>query len=69
MIAGQGTVGLEIIEDVPEVDVVLVPVGGGGLITGIAVAVKARGRRPVIGVEPDRSPALHDGLKAGSRCR
>jgi threonine dehydratase len=65
-IAGQGTVGLELIEDVPDADVVLVPVGGGGLIAGIATAVK--GLRPgarVIGVEPELSPALHDALAAG----
>jgi threonine dehydratase len=65
-IAGQGTVGLELIEDVPSADVVLVPVGGGGLIAGIATAVK--GLRPsarVIGVEPELSPALHDALAAG----
>jgi threonine dehydratase len=64
--AGQGTVGLELLEDVPDADVVLVPVGGGGLISGIATAVK--GQRPearVIGVEPELSPALHDALAAG----
>ena len=52
--AGQGTVGLEIVEDVPDVDVVVVPIGGGGLISGIATAVK--GTQPearVIGVEPE----------------
>jgi len=66
VIAGQGTVGLEIVEDVPDVDVVLVPCGGGGLVSGIAAAVKARrlGAR-VIAVEPELSPALHEGLKAG----
>ncbi|MHB8470924.1 MAG: pyridoxal-phosphate dependent enzyme, partial [Gaiellaceae bacterium] len=66
VIAGQGTVGLEAVEDVPDVDVVLVPVGGGGLVSGIATAVK--GLRPqarVIGVEPELSTALHDGLAAG----
>jgi threonine dehydratase len=66
VIAGQGTVALEILEDGPVPDVVLVPVGGGGLVTGIAVALKAR--RPdvrVIGVEPERSTALYDGLAAG----
>jgi threonine dehydratase len=65
-IAGQGTVGLELHEDVRDADVVLVPVGGGGLIAGIATAVK--GLRPearVIGVEPELSPALHDALAAG----
>lgn len=65
-IAGQGTVGLELIEDVPDADVVLVPVGGAGLISGIATVVK--GRKPearVIGVEPELSPALHEALSAG----
>ena len=66
VMAGQGTVGLEMIEDVPEADIVLVQVGGGGLISGIATAVKGlrRGAR-VIAVEPERSPALHESLKAG----
>jgi threonine dehydratase len=67
VIAGQGTVGLEVLEDGPAPDAVLVPVGGGGLVSGIATAVKAR--RPsarVIAVEPELSPALHDGLKTGA---
>jgi threonine dehydratase len=54
------------LEDAPEADVVLVQVGGGGLVSGIATAVK--GINPdarVIAVEPERSPALHEGLKAG----
>ena len=59
--AGAGTVGLEIEEDVPDVDTIVVPVGGGGLIAGIAAAVGCR----VIAVEPELSPALHEGLKAG----
>lgn len=66
VIAGQGTVGLEILEDGPPPDVVLVAVGGGGLVSGISVAVKAR--RPearVIAVEPELSPALHEALAAG----
>jgi threonine dehydratase len=62
VIAGQGTVGREIDEDLPEVDVAVVPVGGGGLVSGIAVAL--RGRR-VVAVEPEGSRALHDGLAAG----
>ena len=65
VMAGQGTVGLEMIEDAPRADVVLVQVGGGGLISGIATAVK--GLRPdarVIAIEPERSPALHESLKA-----
>ena len=61
-IAGQGTVGLEIVEDLPETTTLLVPVGGGGLISGIALA--AQGRR-VIGIEPELSPALHEALAAG----
>jgi threonine dehydratase len=66
VMAGQGTVGLEMLEDTPEADVVLVQVGGGGLISGVATAVK--GLRPdarVIAIEPERSPALHESLKAG----
>jgi len=61
-IAGQGTVGLEIVEDVPETTVVVVPVGGGGLISGIVLA--AEGRR-VVAAEPELSDALHQGLEAG----
>lgn len=62
VIAGQGTVGLEIAEDVPAVDVVVVPVGGGGLIAGIATALpNAR----VLGVEPRGSNALSAALAAG----
>ena len=66
VMAGQGTVGLEIMEDAPDTEVVLVQVGGGGLISGIATAVK--GINPdvrVIAIEPERSPALHESLKAG----
>jgi threonine dehydratase len=61
-IAGQGTVGLEIVEAVPETSVVVVPVGGGGLISGIAIA--AQGRR-VVGVEPELSRAMYEALAAG----
>jgi threonine dehydratase len=66
VVAGQGTVALEILEDVPAVDVVVVPVGGGGLVSGVATAIKAR--RPdarVIAVEPESSAALHEGLALG----
>ncbi len=65
-IAGQGTVGLEVLEDVPDPDVVLVPVGGGGLISGVATAVKSLSPATrVIGVEPELSPALYEALAAG----
>jgi threonine dehydratase len=66
VMAGQGTVGLEIVEDLPDVEVVLVQVGGGGLVSGIATAVK--GLRPdarVVAIEPELSAALHESLKAG----
>jgi threonine dehydratase len=61
-IAGQGTVGLEIGEDVPDVDVVVVPVGGGGLISGIATALP--GVR-VVGIEPVLSNCLTAAIEAG----
>jgi len=66
VIAGQGTVGLEILTDAMDVQVVLVPVSGGGLISGIAVAAAARGVR-VVGVEPalaaDAAESLHTGRR------
>ena len=67
VVSGQGTVGLELLEDVPDADTVLVAVGGGGLIAGIATALKAL--RPgirAIGVEPVGAPTLHDSLEAGA---
>jgi threonine dehydratase len=64
VLAGQGTVGLEILEDVPEVDTIVVGAGGGGLVSGIAVACVPAGVR-VVAVEPELSPALHDGVAAG----
>ncbi|TKT69603.1 pyridoxal-phosphate dependent enzyme [Aquamicrobium sp. LC103] len=66
IVAGQGTVGLEIMEDAPETDVVVIAVGGGGFITGAGVALKALKQSiRVIGVEPVGSPTLHDSLAAG----
>jgi threonine dehydratase len=61
--AGAGTVGLEIEEEVPDADAVIVAVGGGGLITGIVAAIGSTTR--VIAVEPEGSQALHAGLAAG----
>ena len=66
VMAGQGTVGLEIMDDEPRADVVVVPIGGGGLISGVSTAIK--GRRPdarVIGVEPEGSAAMRRALDAG----
>jgi threonine dehydratase len=66
VIAGQGTVGLEIVEDLSDVDVVLVPVGGGGLASGVATAVKAlRPSAAVVGVEPSLAADARDSLAAG----
>ena len=70
VIAGQGTLGLEIVEDLPDVDAVIVGAGGGGLIGGIASAVKAlRPAVRVYGVEPERSNALQLGVAAGAPVR
>jgi threonine dehydratase len=62
VIAGQGTLALELLEDAPEVETIVVPVGGGGLVSGIAAAAPDR---RVVAVEPERSTAVHDGLAAG----
>jgi len=66
VIAGQGTIALEILDDAPDLDTLLVAIGGGGLISGIAIAAKALkpGIR-IIGVEPVGAPTLHDSLAAG----
>ena len=65
IIAGHGTVGLEIMEDVPDADVVIVPIGGGGLIAGIAAAVKSmRPQTRVYGVEPHGAPTVRAALDA-----
>jgi threonine dehydratase len=66
IIAGQGTIGLEILEDLPEVEMVLVPVGGGGMISGVATAIKLN--KPsihVIGVEPELAADAQASLRAG----
>ena len=66
IIAGHGTAGIEIVEDVPDVDAVIVPVGGGGLLSGIATAVRAlRPRAQVWGVEPEGAAGLRAALDAG----
>ena len=66
IIAGQGTIGLEILEDLPDVDLVLVPVGGGGLISGIATAIKESGSSArVFGVEPAFAADAQTSLRSG----
>ena len=66
VVAGQGTLGLDILDEMPEVDVILVAIGGGGLITGLSTAVKAlRPKVRIIGIEPYGSPTLHACLAAG----
>lgn len=67
VVAGHGTLALEVLEDVPELDAVVVGVGGGGLVSGIVTAIDGRAR--VVAVEPERSPALSAGLEAGEPVR
>lgn len=67
IISGQGTIGLEIIEDLPNVDKIYLPVGGGGLASGVAIAVKSK--RPevkIIGVESKAFPAMKESMAKGS---
>ncbi len=66
VIAGQGTLGLEILADAPDIDTLIVAIGGGGLISGVSIA--ARGIKPgikIIGVEPVGAPTLYESLRAG----
>ena len=66
LIAGQGTVGAEILEDLPDVKVVIVPVSGGGLISGVAAAIKlAKPEVKVIGAEPELAADARESLKTG----
>lgn len=66
IITGQGTIGLEILEDLPDVDVIIVPVGGGGLISGIALAAKAiRPQIRVIGVQAEACPSAYVAIREG----
>ncbi len=67
VVAGHGTVALELLEDVPELETIIVGVGGGGLVSGIVAALDGRVR--VIAVEPERSPAFSAGLEAGRSVR
>lgn len=69
VIAGQGTIGLELIEDLKDIDTIYLPLGGGGLASGVCIAVKAK--RPdvkIIGVESNQFPAMKKSLEKGSVC-
>lgn len=66
VLIGHGSLGLEIMEDCPDVETVFVPVGGGGLLGGVGTALKAlKADIQVIGVEPEGCPSLHESLRAG----
>jgi threonine dehydratase len=66
LVAGQGTVGLEIFEDLPEVRTILVPVGGGGLVGGIGIVARALGRGVrIVGAQTEETRAMHASLEAG----
>lgn len=66
IIAGQGTIGLEIVEDLPEATVIVVPIGGGGIISGIAIAAKSLlSNVRIIGVQTENVPSVRESLKAG----
>ncbi len=70
IIAGQGTIGLELVEDLPDLSAVLVPIGGGGLASGIATAIKSM--RPavrVVGVEPELGADAQESLRRGEIVR
>jgi threonine dehydratase len=70
IIAGQGTIGLEIVEDLPEVEAVFSPVGGGGLISGVATAIKLMNPKvKVIGVEPELAADAQASLRSGKVVR
>jgi threonine dehydratase len=69
VIAGQGTIGLEILANLPETDMIIIPVGGGGLIAGIATAVKAK--KPeirIVGVQTEMCPSAKEAIRQGSPC-
>lgn len=68
LIAGQGTVGLEILDDFPDVELIVVPIGGGGLISGISMAAKSiRPNIRIVGVESSGAPAMKRSVEAGER--
>jgi len=70
VIAGQGTIGLEICEDLPDLNAVIVPIGGGGLISGISTAIKnLKPDVKVLGVEPEKASSMYQSIKNGKIIR
>jgi threonine dehydratase len=69
VMAGQGTIGLEIVEDLPDLDAAVVPIGGGGMISGIGTALKSADKQiRLIGVEPEAAPAAYRSMRDGICC-
>jgi threonine dehydratase len=69
VMAGQATVGLEILEDLPDVETVMVPIGGGGLISGVSTAIKESNPKiRVVGVQPENCPVYYISRQEGHRC-
>lgn len=69
VIAGQGTIGLEILEDIDDIDIVLVPIGGGGICSGIAKAIKTlKPSTKIIGVEPANAASMMEAVREGHPC-
>jgi threonine dehydratase len=70
VIAGQGTIGLEICEELPDVNTIIVPIGGGGLISGISIAIKSqKSAAKMIGVEPEKASSMYQSIKNGKITR
>ncbi|MFB6296548.1 MAG: threonine ammonia-lyase [Halobacteriales archaeon] len=67
VMAGQGTLGLEVVDDLPDLDTVVVPIGGGGLIAGVATAIKGRTDARVVGVQAEGASSVAPSLRKGER--